>query len=158
MSQKPKWIYLCMHLHTYVYSECSREVVGSSPTRGELFSKKFRFGVLSITHTHIRTLYISTFGGLSPLSTAFSCSCTWSWLRTANTYAFLWINRQMDILQTSTRGVTYVRRTANRHYIVEVTCMSRFASSHPSQGLPTTNHYIVIFAIRNEAYLGLPIY
>ena len=56
----------------------------------------------------------------SPLSTAFSCSCTWSWLRAANTFAFLWFNMQMDTLQTSTRGVTYVRRTANRHYIGEV--------------------------------------
>ena len=56
----------------------------------------------------------------SPLSTAFSCSRTWSWLRAANTFAFLWINMQIDILQTSTRGVTYVRRTANWHYIVEV--------------------------------------
>ena len=32
-----------------------KEVVGSSPTRGELFSKKFRFGVLFMAHTHIHT-------------------------------------------------------------------------------------------------------
>ena len=31
-------IYMC--LYTYVYSACNREVVGSSATRGELFSKK----------------------------------------------------------------------------------------------------------------------
>ena len=48
MSQKPKWIYLCMHLHTYVYSECSREVVGSSPTRrGGYFPRHFVLGFYS---------------------------------------------------------------------------------------------------------------
>ena len=52
MSHKSKWIYLSMHLHTYVYSEYNREVVGSSPTRGELFSKKFPFGALFMTHTY----------------------------------------------------------------------------------------------------------
>ena len=77
----------------------------------------------------------------SPLSTAFSCSCTWSWLRASSTFAFLWINMQMDILQTSTRGVTM-------HVQVPPALSS----------LPTTNHYIFIFAIRNEAYLGLAIY
>ena len=47
----------------------------------------------------------------SPLNTAFSCSCTWTWIRAAATFAFLWINIQMDMLQTSIRGVTYVQRT-----------------------------------------------
>ena len=37
----PTKIYLCVHLYTCVYSACNREVVGSSPTRGELFSRKF---------------------------------------------------------------------------------------------------------------------
>ena len=61
MSQKPKRIYLCMHLHTYVYSECNREVVGSSPAMGELFSKKFHFGVLFMTHLHTHIyIYICT--------------------------------------------------------------------------------------------------
>ena len=67
MSQKPKWIYLYMHLHTYVYSECNREVGGSSPTRGELFSKKFLFwGFIYDTHTYTLIyiyIYIYTFLG-----------------------------------------------------------------------------------------------
>ena len=33
-------IYICMHLYTYVYPVCNREVVGSSASRGELFSSK----------------------------------------------------------------------------------------------------------------------
>ena len=37
----PTKIYLCLHLYTCVNSACNREVVGSSPTRGELFSRKF---------------------------------------------------------------------------------------------------------------------
>ena len=53
MSQNSKWIYLCMHLYTYVYSACDREVVGSSPTRDELFSKTFRFGALFMAHMDI---------------------------------------------------------------------------------------------------------
>ena len=36
----PTKIYMCMHLCTNVYLACSWEVVGSSPTRGELFSRK----------------------------------------------------------------------------------------------------------------------
>ena len=32
----------------------------------------------------------------------------------------VWINIQMDISQISTRGLSYGRRTTNRHYIVEV--------------------------------------
>ena len=31
---------MCMHLYTYVYSACYREIVGSSPTRGGLLSRK----------------------------------------------------------------------------------------------------------------------
>ena len=65
---------------------------------------------------------------------------------------------QMDILQTSTRGVTYVRRTTNRHYIVEVIHRQNPPSFNMHVQVLTTNHYISIFAIRNEAYLGLPIY
>ena len=69
----------------------------------------------------------------SPLITAFSCSCAWSWLRAANTFTFLWINMQIDILQISTRGVTYVRRTANRHYIVDPSSKTtRFQHACPS--------------------------
>ena len=34
-------IYLCMHWYTYAYSACNREIVGSSPSRVELFSRKF---------------------------------------------------------------------------------------------------------------------
>ena len=33
-------IYMCMHLYTYVYSACNREVVGASAISDELFSRK----------------------------------------------------------------------------------------------------------------------
>ena len=39
----------------------------------------------------------------SPLNTAFSFSCTWSWLRAANTFAFLWININGHITDIYTR-------------------------------------------------------
>ena len=87
----------------------------------------------------------------SPLNTAFSFSCTWPWLRAANTFAFLWINMQMDILQTSTRGIAYVRRTANRHYIVEVIHRQKPPSFNmpvqvsPISSLPSTNHIVYFF-------------
>ena len=51
MLKKAKWIYLCMHLYTYVYLACNRKVVGSSPTRSELFLKQIVLG-LYYTHTH----------------------------------------------------------------------------------------------------------
>ena len=57
MSKKPNWIYLCMHLYTCVYSACNREVVGSSPTRDEIFSKN-RFGALFMAHTYTHIIYI----------------------------------------------------------------------------------------------------
>ena len=37
----PTKIYLCMDLYTYVYLALNRQFVGSTPTRGELFSRKF---------------------------------------------------------------------------------------------------------------------
>ena len=37
----PTKIYMCMHLYPYVYSACNREVLGSSATRSELFSRNF---------------------------------------------------------------------------------------------------------------------
>ena len=124
----------------------------------------------------------------SPLSTAFRCSCTWSWLRVENTFAFL-----CELI---------CRWTYYRHY---TRCHICTEDSHPSCGsdpwskttqfqhacpslppppYPTPHHHhhhhpptttttpnpraqayqlllltiIYFFGIRNEAYLGLPIY
>ena len=80
---------------------------------------------------------------------------TWSWLRAANTFAFLLIKMQMDILQisTSTRGVTYVWRTANWHYIVEVTHRQKPPSFNMQvQVCPPSQAY----QLRTIIYLFLP--
>ena len=66
----------------------------------------------------------------------------------------------MDILQTSTPGITYVRRTANRHHIVEVIHRQKPPNFYMHVQVPplkpTIYQPIYIFATRNEAYLGLP--
>ena len=50
----------CMNLYTCVCTACNQEVVGSSPTRGEPFSRKFRSGWLFITHTYMRIYLLSS--------------------------------------------------------------------------------------------------
>ena len=68
-------------------------------------------------------------------------------------FIFLWINMQMDILQTSTRGVKYVRRTANQHYIVEVIHRQKTPSFNMHvQACPPSQAYQLLTII----YLFLP--
>ena len=51
---------------------------------------------------------------------AFSCSCAWSRPRAKNTFVVFLIDVQIDISETSPRGLSYVWSTANRHYVVAV--------------------------------------
>ena len=83
----------------------------------------------------------------SPLSTEFSGSCTWPWLRAGNTFAFSWINMQLAISQTSTRGLSYVRRTANWHYIVEVIRRQKHAISTSMSKLAPHPHPIQAYQL-----------
>ena len=80
----------------------------------------------------------------SHLNTAFSCSCTWSWLRTVSTFAFLWINMQMDIFTDIYRhlhevshmyggqpiGIILWKWSIVKKHPVS-TCMSKFAPPPP---------------------------
>ena len=73
--------------------------------------------------------------------TALNCSCIWSWLRAENTFAVLWINMQITcILQICTQRFSYVRNTANQHYIVNndpvSTYMPKFAPTTPHKHPP----------------------
>ena len=102
----------------------------------------------------------------SPLSTALSCSWTWSWLRAANTFAFLWINMQMDTYYRHLHGVSHMYRGQPTGIILWKWSIAKKPPSFsmhvkvcpPLSRLPTTNDYIFIFASRNEGYLALPIY
>ena len=69
--------------------------------------------IISIQHADHASIQCLGFGALAlcfsetyyASLTSFNCSCTWSWLRAEKLFAVLWINMQMDISQTSTRGL-----------------------------------------------------
>ena len=99
-----------------------------------------------------------------PLSTALSCSCTWSWQRAHLHFCELicrWtyyrhLHEVSYMYGGQPTGNILWKWSIVKNNPVS-TCMSTFAPPALSSP-PITNHDIFIFAIRNEAYLGLPIY
>ena len=92
----------------------------------------------------------------SPLSTAFSCPCTWY-----GGQLNAEIHPHPHLPLTSPPTTPPTTPPTPHPPPPPPTPIPHHHHPPPSpthSSLPTTNHYIFIFAIQNEAYLGLPIY